>query len=259
MRIALTGSSGFIGSRLKTVLESQGHEITEWDTQLGKDIHDFQLNGEEYVIHLAAFADLRASIDNAQAFWDNNVTPTTRIQRMCYEAGVPLIYASSSCIHNWAASPYGISKKVNEETAMPGQVGLRFSTVYGPNARESMLVGRLVSGNIKYLTNHKRDFIHVDDVVGFIVLLMEKDLHTVDRAYDVGTNKGVLVSELGQAVGYQDLPVEDGDDCEADDNTLNIEPAKKLGWEPQLNVLDYVTAQKELYHQTMTINEELHS
>ena len=69
----------------------------------------------------------------------------------------------------------------------------------------------------------------------------------------------MLVSELGQAVGYQDLPVEDGDDCEADDNTLNIEPAKKLGWEPQLNVLDYVTAQKELYHQTMTINEELHS
>ena len=259
MRIALTGSSGFIGSRLKTVLESQGHEITEWDTQLGKDIHDFQLNDEDYVIHLAAFADLRASIGNEDAFWDNNVTPTTRIQRMFYEADVPLIYASSSCVHNWAHSPYGITKKVNEETAMPGQVGLRFSTVYGPNARDSMLIGRLVSGNIKYLTNHTRDFIHVDDVVAFIVLLMEKDLHTVDRAYDVGTNNGVLVSELGQAVGYQDLPVEEGDDCEADDNTLDIEPARKLGWEPELKVLDYITSQKELYHQTVTVNEELHS
>ncbi len=244
MKIALTGSRGFIGGRLKEVLETKGHEITEWDTQLGKDIHDFQLNDEEYVIHLGAFADLRASIDNAQAFWDNNVTPTTQIQRMCYDDNIPLIYASSSCIHNWAASPYGISKKVNEETALPGQVGLRFSTVYGPNARESMLIGRLVSGNIKYLTNHTRDFIHVDDVVAFILNLMDRDLLTVDPAYDIGTGNGVKVSELGQSVGYQDLPVEDGDDCEADDNTLNIEPAKKLGWAPTHSVHDYITSQQ---------------
>ena len=244
MKIALTGSRGFIGGRLREVLESKGHEITEWDTVIDKDIHDFNITDEEYVIHLAAFADLRASIDNAQEFWDNNVTPTTRIQRMCYERHVPLIYASSSCIHNWSASPYGITKKVNEETAMPGQVGLRFSTVYGPNARESMLIGRLVSGNIKYLTNHTRDFIHVDDVISFILNLMDRDLRTVDPAYDIGTNQGVSVSELGKSVGYTDLPIETGDDCEADDNTLNIEPAKKLGWHPMLEVYDYITKEQ---------------
>ena len=58
------------------------------------------------------------------------------------------------------------------------------------------------------------------------------------------TNNGIVVSELGQAVGYQDLPVEDGDDCEADDNTLNIEPAKKLGWLPTHDVYDYITAEQ---------------
>ena len=61
-------------------------------------------------------------------------------------------------------------------------------------------------------------------------------------AFVEGSRAGLLVvSELGQAVGYQDRPVEDGDDCEADDNTLNIEPAKKLGWTPQLDVYEYIT------------------
>ena len=75
------------------------------------------------------------------------------------------MYASSSCIHNWWLSPYGTSKKVNEETAFDKQVGLRFTTVYGDGARESMLIGKLLDGSIGYLTRHVRDFIHVDDVV----------------------------------------------------------------------------------------------
>ena len=55
-----------------------------------------------------------------------------------------------------------------------------------------------------------------------------------------------------------EIQVSSSIDCEADDNTLNIDPAKKLGWEPQLDVFDYVKSQKELYHQTVEINEELH-
>ena len=105
MKVAITGSSGFIGSHLKKRLESEGHEIIEWDTNVDKPIEFFETDGAEYVIHLAAYADVRASIEKPDLYWENNVTTTTRIQRMCHKENIPLLYASSSCIHNWWLSP----------------------------------------------------------------------------------------------------------------------------------------------------------
>mgnify|MGYP003118862281 FL=1 len=153
MNIAITGSSGFIGHHLKHYLELDGHHVIPWDRNIGKDIKDFELTGEEcFVIHLAADADVRKSIEEPQAYWDNNVTPTTEIQKQCAFADVPLLYASSSCIHQWHKSPYGISKKVNEETAFSDhhiQVGLRFTTVYGDGARDAMFIGKLFRNTIR--------------------------------------------------------------------------------------------------------------
>ena len=115
------------------------------------------------------------------------------------------MYASSSCIHNWWLSPYGTSKKVNEETAFEYQVGLRFTTVYGKGARESMLIGKLIDGSIGYLTRHVRDFIHVDDVLEAIVLLMNKDIRLLKPAYDIGTGVGNVVEELGKLAGWEGI------------------------------------------------------
>jgi len=240
MKVAITGSRGFIGGHLKERLKRDGHEITEWDLRINKPIEEFELAGSDYVVHLAAWADVRASIEEPQKYWDNNVTNTTRIQKHCYYNNVPLLYASSSCIHQWWLSPYGISKKVNEETAYDKQVGLRFTTVYGEGARDTMLIGRLASGNIKYLTNHVRDFVHVDDVVDAIILLMNSDIRLLKPAYDIGTGKGDVVSELGKIAGYTDLPVQGGDACEAQDNTADISDMKALGWDPQVDVKQYL-------------------
>ena len=241
MKVAITGSSGFIGSHLKERLIKDENEVIEWDLRINKPIQNFDLEGIDYVIHLAAYADVRASIDDPNRYWENNVINTTRIQRMCFDAGVPLLYASSSCIHNWWLSPYGVSKKVNEETAFEGQVGLRFTTVYGKGARDTMLIGRLVNGTAKYLTNHVRDFIHVDDVVEAICVLMSKDIYTLKEAYDIGTGHGVIVSDLGK-IADLDVPVKVGDACEALDNTADIEDLKALGWKPTRDVKLYVQA-----------------
>lgn len=247
MKIAITGSRGFIGSHLKTKLE-QEHEIIEWDKEIGKDIKDFTVGEAEFVIHLAAIADVRKSIEQPQEYWENNVVPTTEIQRQCHFVNVPLLYASSSCVHNWWLSPYGTSKKVNEETAFHDQVAMRFTTVYGDGARESMLIGKMVNNDLKYLTYHIRDFIYVEDVVSAIVTLIDKseNAHHYPQApllsaYDIGTGTGVRVDKLGELFDFN-VPVLTGDDCEAPDNTANNKDIRALGWEPKMKVEDYIAS-----------------
>ena len=242
MKIALTGSRGFIGGHLMKRLLKEGHEVVEWDLRQDppKCIKDFDIFQIDYVIHLAAYADVRQSLKEPEKYWTNNVENTTRIQKICHYNNIPLLYASSSCIHNWWLSPYGISKKVNEETAFEKQVGLRFTTVYGDGARESMLIGKLLDGSIGYLTRHVRDFIHVDDVVEAIVLLMSKDIRLLKPAYDIGTGKGNVVEALGKLTGWEGIEVTDGDPCEAQDNTADITELEKLGWKPTIDVEEYL-------------------
>jgi len=242
MKVAITGSRGFIGSHLKTKLEADGHEVVEWDLRQepAKDIEDFSPGDVTHVVHLAAYADVRQSLKEPQKYWTNNVENTTRIQLICHHNNIPLLYASSSCIHQWWLSPYGTSKKVNEETAYDNQVGLRFTTVYGDGARESMLIGKLMSGTINYLTRHVRDFVHVSDVVDAIVLLLSKDIRLLEPAYDIGTGTGNVVEDLGNLAGWEGIEVTDGDSCEAQNNTADISEMKKLGWEPKVNVEDYI-------------------
>tara|TARA_B110000444_G_scaffold170196_1_gene159036 strand:+ start:678 stop:1427 length:750 start_codon:yes stop_codon:yes gene_type:complete len=242
MRVAITGSRGFIGSHLKTRLEKDGHEIIEWDLRQDppKYVSDFKPDEISYCIHLAAYADVRASLKDPETYWINNVENTTRLQLICNHNNIPLLYASSSCVHKWWLSPYGTSKKVNEETAYPGQVGLRFTTVYGDGARESMLIGKLIDGTIGYLTKHVRDFTHVSDVVEAIVLLMSKDIRRLKPVYDIGTGVGNVVEDLGILAGWEGIEVTKGDQCEAQDNTADITEMKALGWTPKVDVKDYL-------------------
>jgi len=243
MIVSVTGSSGFIGKWLVKRLIQDGHEVREWDRHIGRDIKDWELEGADFVVHLAAMADVRASMLEPELWYSNNVTTTTRIQRLCKDAQVPLVYASSSCVHAWWKSPYGTTKKINEETALPGQVGLRFTTVYGEGARDSMFIGKLLRDQIRYATNHTRDFIHVSDVVDGIMLFINEG--TKDRlpAYNMGTGKGNKVFEVAQAFGWVG-EITDGDDCEALDNTADNSELLKLGWKPKIDVIDYVKFQK---------------
>ena len=223
MKILVTGSSGFIGSHLCKKLRDDGHEVLEWDSVIDKKVEDltfdelvnYEMDKEfrvtitdvDAIIHLAARADVRASFKDPQAYWKNNVEPTTKLQQLCSDIGIPLIYASSSCAKKWWMSPYGTTKKVNEETAHEGQVGLRFTTVYGdqlvPGARETMLIERLKSGNIKYVTRHIRDFVFVKDVVDVIIGIMEKLIENRKFKID-STNREIYGEEINSYTWNED-------------------------------------------------------
>ena len=250
----ITGGGGFIGSHLKTKLLELGHEVRDCDEKTGERLETIIItnSGEwktDFVVHLAATADVRRSFREPELYWQNNVENTLRIQQLCTGHNIPLIYASSSCAKKWWLSPYGTTKRVNEETSRSNQVGLRFTTVYGDGASEGMFMSRLKSGNIEYVTKHTRDFIHVSDVVDVIIRLMSdmtKPNHPMTGAYDVGTGRGNKVNKLAELAGY-DLPVKDGEPCEAPENIANIKPIQTLlsdlkgkSWEPTVKVREYI-------------------
>ena len=85
----------------------------------------------DVIIHLAAFAALRDSIENPEKFWENNVEKSKPIFEYCRKNNVRLLYASSAGAHGWWMNPYAITKKVNEVQAPPNSVGMKISLTYG--------------------------------------------------------------------------------------------------------------------------------
>ena len=176
MKVLVTGHKGFIGKRVYNHLKYEmnyGYLVEGMD--FPDDIGDFQgpegMFAKHYdvIIHLAAFAALRDSIENPEKFWENNVEKSKPIFEYCRKNNVRLLYASSAGAHGWWMNPYAITKKVNEVQAPPNSVGMRFFNVWAEeNSRPDMLYRMLQENTAKYITRHKRDYIHVDDVLSLI-------------------------------------------------------------------------------------------
>ena len=186
MKIVITGSRGFIGTHIRNSLKD--HDIVEWDIKLKEtfngvlfqDIKDFTVQPDtDFVIHLAGLTDVRESIEIPDVYWTQNVEYSKRVFEACRD--IPMLYASSSCVKEWWLSPYGTTKKVLEELAHDGHIGLRFTNVYGEGAPDFMLPSRLKNGNIPYKSNHIRDFIHVSDIVSVVKFFLQNGTKNKNR------------------------------------------------------------------------------
>ncbi|MFP6575258.1 MAG: NAD-dependent epimerase [Pirellulaceae bacterium] len=233
-KIMVTGTAGFIGFHLARRLLEQSIDVVGvdnlnpyYDVKLKKDrlaqLQDSpgfqfirqdiseraemaQLFGEQQcdkVVHLAAQAGVRYSLENPYAYTDSNLTGFINILEGCRATRVShLVYASSSSVYGANArtpfsvqdsvghpvSLYAATKRANELMAhsyshlydLP-TTGLRFFTVYGPWGRPDMALylftQAILAGEPIQLFNEgrmKRDFTYIDDIVEGLLRVIDQ-------------------------------------------------------------------------------------
>jgi len=240
MKVLVTGHKGFIGSHVFDFL-SDIFDVDGLDRP--DDIENFVDVGcadYDLIIHLAAYAALRDSVDNPEKFWENNVEKSKPIFDYCRKYNTRLLYASSAGAYSWWQNPYAITKKVNEIQAPPNSVGMRFFNVWAEEgSRDDMLYEMLKQGTAKYITRHKRDWVHVMDVVRAIATLIPSSF---TGTIDVGTGQMTSVIDLANAMGMGHLPIKEDTPNEPDELCADVAPLMELGWFPTVNILDTVIA-----------------
>ena len=242
MKILLTGSDGFIGKNLKTYLEVRNHTIIEIDRNSGNDLLTCDLKYDvDWVIHLAGIAGVRDSLANPTEYWTQNVIASQRV--FDHFKDTKILYASSSTAYEPWRNPYAMSKYSMEQIAPKKSVGMRFTTVYGPGARDTMLIPRILRNDVPYVnTNHWRDFIHVDDVSSAINTLISSTESIVPfgDVIDIGTGE---IHKLTDILQYFKIDTKEqlADESERILNKANISFLKSLGWSPEVNLRKYIT------------------
>ena len=243
MKVLITGHKGFIGKHVFADWQST-HSNWLMGMDFPYDIGNFDGGDYDLVIHLAAFADIRDSQDNPQKYYENNVLKTKKLFDWCRETNTRLLYASSSVVEeDYWTNPYAMTKWINEVMAPPNSVGMRFTTVYGPGGRGNMMYDLLKDGKATYVTNHKRDWIHVKDVCRAIRYLASSD---ITGPVPIGTGKSIKVSDLAKAFGQGHLPIKELTPGERQDNVADTTILTSIGWFPTINVLDTINEHPEL-------------
>jgi len=241
MNILLTGSDGFIGSHLFYALKEE-HNVYGFDLKNGHNILQTDFPKDiDLVIHLAGLSGVRDSLNRPTDYWTTNVIGTQRLFENYKD--VRIIYASSSTAHEPWKTPYAMSKYSMEQLNHNNAVGMRFTTVYGPGARVDMLIPKILRNDVQYLNvNHIRDFIHVNDIVSAVEIMMT---NTFRGVVDVGTgisNKLVDIADYFK-IDYKSMI---GGETERLDNTADTSILNKFGWRAKINLYSYIEENKNV-------------
>lgn len=231
MNILITGNEGFIGSRLSEVLTDKGHNIVGLDIKSGHDILTCELpNDVDLVIHLAGIGGVRESLADPAKYWNNNVEGTRRILEN-YQS-VRVLVAGSSSQYEPELNPYAASKHVIEYIPHPNVCFMRFHTVYSESPRAKMFFDKLLNGTLEYVTSHKRDFIHLEDMCVAIDIVMNSN---VTGPIDIGTGETVSIQDI-----RPDLPLKVNTVGERQLTQANTKMMTELGFRPKYTVAKFL-------------------
>lgn len=232
MKILLTGHKGFIGAQLHKKLSKQ-HQIIGLDTKDGHNILTAELPTVDLVIHLAGKGGVRQSIENPKQYWDNNVVATHRILQNY--ANTRVLFASSSSQYEPWLNPYAATKHIIESIPHNNCVAMRFHTVYGNINRPGMFFDLLLQGKLEFVTEHYRDFVHVEDLCDAIDLIIQSDFK---GSIDIGNGESICIKEIAP-----NLPVHHGMNYERFKSKADTTKIQMLGWTPKWSVQKFLDSQ----------------
>jgi nucleoside-diphosphate-sugar epimerase len=234
MVILITGHKGFIGAHLWNSLNVD-HDLIGIDLKDGQDVLEVELPDADLVIHLAGSADLRESFEQPEKYWRNNVESTERI--LTHYKDKRVLVASSSSIYEPWLNPYGGTKYIAESIPHDNVCFMRFTTVYSTNPREGMFFHKLFNDKLEYVTNHIRDFLHIEDLISAIRSIIDYDF--VKGKFDIATGKSICIKDI------IDLPIKESTPGEAYDNTGDPTFLKdKTGWEASIDINNFIFKNK---------------
>ena len=302
MNILVTGCGGFIGSSVSRLLVESGYHTTGVDnvrpsdytlvrwrlrdflgnprfTLHGFDIQDHQRLRQLFkdigarspisaIIHLAARAGVRASVDDPRSCYETNVLGTLNLLELCREFGVrQFILASTSSVYgdhgdgpasedsqsNRPLSPYAASKSAAETLLHSyhhlhgtDAIVLRYFTVYGPAGRPDMSVFRFIRAiaegepvTVYGDGTQRRDFTFVEDIArGTVAALGLKGYQTInlgnDRPVSVNNLIGIIESSVGRSAIVQCQERHEADPLLTWADTGRAR--KLLGWTPEVAI-----------------------
>ena len=239
MNILLTGSEGFIGQHIQSFLKDK-YNLICLDKKTGNDLLNCSLDYDvDLVIHLAGLSGVRDSLDKPVDYWLNNVVASFRVFDK-FKNGPKILYASSSTAKEPWRNPYAMSKYSMEQIAPHNALGMRFTTVYGPGAREQMFIPKLLRDDVSYINvDHIRDFIHIDDLLSAIGCLIVNKIKK-RKVIDIGTG---ISHKLIDITSHLNIDIKDkrmGTIFERKDNTAKIGLLTELGWSAKIDLLDYL-------------------
>ena len=318
MKIMVTGAAGFIGMHTCVNLINKGYEVCgidnyneyynpnlKWDrvTQINSAhinkreraaIHNIDLldrdkmvdfmytENPDAVIHLAAYAGVRTSLEQPQMYMMNNIKGTHNLIEACEMLAIhKVLYASTSSVNTGpipfkedppgqAKHPYAMTKIANESmfnyARIPSTTGLRFFTVYGPWGRPDMALYKFVD-NIIHETeievyndgNMSRDFTYIDDIVDGVIIALESMEHGKNEIYNIGYGERVQLMDFVREIEknldreanirYSPMHPADNQDTWSDTSKLQA-----LGYKPKVSIEEGVANFVEWYKTYHKVN-----
>ena len=272
MKIAITGSCGFIGYHLIKKLLKLNYKFIEIDIKKGIDITDWQqlkiIEKFDVLIHLAAKSFVPDSYKYPREFYSTNINGTLNVLELCRIYSAKIIYISSYVYGNpeyspidenhpvQAFNPYAQSKLIGEQLCqgylrdfnVPVIIFRPFN-IYGKGQNENFLISSIIkqasSGKIVLKDpKPKRDLVNIDDAIEACIKAIEFN-RTSFEIFNIGSGISYSVKEIAEMIAMilnYNIEIKFSGEKrrnEVMDTIADISKAKSLlSWEPSTNLED---------------------